>query len=223
VRALVIGNGDDLDPGFVGHRLREHGYAFTEGHREHPDRWPALDGFELVLTLGSEWNVYRRETAALVEAEASLVRTAVTAGVPLLGVCFGAQVLAHAMGATVSRSPTPEIGWYDVDVDEPAVAAGPWLQWHLDVFTVPDGFVELGRSSAGPQVVVGGRALGTQFHPEVTESMVTRWLAMGGAEQVVEHGGDPDALLGATRANVARSRPNAEALVDWFLSKVAGA
>ena len=105
VRALVIGNADDFDPGFVGHRLREHGYAFTECHREHPDRWPALDGHELVLTLGSEWNVYRPETAELVEAEAALVRRVVAADVPLLGICFGAQVLAHAFGGTVSRTP----------------------------------------------------------------------------------------------------------------------
>src|SRR5262245_20531919 len=77
VRALAVGNGNDFDTGFVGHRLREHGYVFTECHRERPTEWPSLDGFDLVLALGSEWNVYRPETSEFVDAEAALLREAV--------------------------------------------------------------------------------------------------------------------------------------------------
>ena len=62
--------------------------------------------------------------------------------------------------------------------------------------------------------------MGTQFHPEVTETMVRRWLDNGGAEQYRTYGGDPAALLAETRAKVAYSRPAAEALVDWFLDDV---
>ena len=222
VRALVIGNGDDLDTGFVGQRLREHGYAFTEGHRERPRDWPDLDAVDLVLTLGSEWNVYRPETATLVEAEAALVRDTLDAGVPLLAICFGAQVLAHALGGEVTRTDRPEIGWSAISAaDNLPVASGPWMQWHYDVFTVPKQFVELARSDAGPQLICGRRAAGTQFHPEVTETMLARWLRMGGAERYRDHGGDPDELLARTRVNVGRSQPNAAALVDWFLAEVA--
>jgi GMP synthase-like glutamine amidotransferase len=225
MRALLIGNGDDLDPGFVGHRLREHGYAFVECHREHPDEWPALERVDLVLTLGSEWNVYRSETADLVAAEAALVRAVVERNVPLLGLCFGAQVVSHALGGTVSRAPAPEIGWYELEMEPgPSVdglARGPWLMWHFDVFTVPDGYAAPAWTAAGPQLLHGGRTLATQFHPEVTESMVSRWLAMGGADQLRQHGADPDELLAETRDNVARSAPNAAALVDRFLTDVA--
>ena len=141
MRALVVGNGDDLDPGFVGHRLREHGYAFTECHREHPDRWPDLDGIELVLTLGSEWNVYRAATTELVESEAALIRGVIAEARPLIAICFGAQVLSHALGGTVTRMAGTEIGWCDVEVTASDVpAGGPWLEWHDDVFTVPEGF-----------------------------------------------------------------------------------
>ena len=94
MRGLVVGNGNDFDPGFVGQRLREHGYAFTECHRERPDEWPPLDGIDLVLLLGSEWHVYDEATAGLVEAEAQLVRDAIVADVPVLGICFGGQVIA---------------------------------------------------------------------------------------------------------------------------------
>ena len=92
--------------------------------------------------------------------------------------------------------------------------------WHYDVFTVPDGFAELARTAAGPQLVRGGRTLATQFHPEVTETMVVRWLGMGGADELRTHGVDPAELLAQTRANVARSGPHAAALVDWFLAEV---
>ena len=97
-------------------------------------------------------------------------------------------------------------------------AAGPWLEWHDDVFTVPEGCTEVARTAVGPQLVRTRRVLATQFHPEATESMVVRWLASGGAEQVRGRGGDPDRLLADTRANVPSSGPRAAALVDWFLA-----
>ena len=221
MRALAIGNGDDFDTGFIGHRLREQGYAFTECHREHPDGWPGLDGVDLVLTLGSEWNVYGSETTELVAAESEFVRDVVARDLPLLAICFGAQVLSHALGGTVSRAATPEIGWVELPVDGDGVPAGPWLEWHYDTFTVPDGFAELARNDAGPQLIRGHRALATQFHPEVTETMIVRWLKMGGAEELRRNGGEPAELLAQTRANVESSGPNAAALVDWFLAEVA--
>jgi len=231
VRALVVGNAADLDAGFVGQRFREHGFSFVECHRERPGEWPGLDGVDLVLTLGSEWNVYNDETAELVAAEAAFVRRVLDHDVPLFAICFGAQVLSHALGGKVTRTEQPEIGWFDVDALDAVVgavdgagprpvAAGPWVEWHDDVFTVPDDFVELARTDAGPQLIRGERALGTQFHPEATETMLARWLRSGGAEQYRRYGGEPTELLAQTRANVERSRPNAEALVDWFLETV---
>ena len=209
-------------PGFVGHRLRQHGYAFTECHREHPERWPALDGIDLVLTLGSEWNVYRPETAALVEAEAALVRDVVERDIPLLAICFGAQVLSHALGGTVSRTDRPEIGWFELADAGAAVAAGPWMEWHDDVFTVPEGFDVLAthrrRAAADPRRAHAWRRSST---PRPPRRWSRRWLGRGRRRAVPPHGGDPDELLAATRANVERSRPDAAALVDWFLDDVA--
>jgi GMP synthase-like glutamine amidotransferase len=223
VRGLVVGNGNDFDPGYVGQRLREHGYAFTECHRERPAEWPPLEGVALVLLLGSEWHVYDEATAPLVAAEAQLVRDAVAARVALLGICFGAQVVSHALGGEVARTDDYEIGWYEVEPLEGApgdFVAGPWVEWHDDVFSVPDGFDVLARTASGPQLVRGDRVVGTQFHPECTETMLAGWLRQGGAEQYRERGGDPAAFLAATRANAEVSRPNAHALVDWFVREV---
>ena len=94
------------------------------------------------------------------------------------------------------------------------------MVWHDDVFTVPEGFVELARTAAGPHLVRTRRVLATQFHPEATETMVGGWLAAGGAVQLRAHGLDPDDLLAETRIQTATSKARAAALVDWFLADV---
>jgi len=221
MRALLVANAADADAGFVGERFRHHGIAFTECHRERPAEWPDLAGHDLVLSLGSEWSTYWPEVASEVASEVALVREARRRGVPQLGICFGHQVMAAALGGTVERGRVPEIGWYEVVTDVPQViAAGPWLQWHHDVVTLPAGAEELARSAVGPQAWRLGRCAATQFHPEATETMLARWTS-GGADELAAFGTTPEALMEVTRANVGTSREHAEHLVDWFLGAVA--
>jgi len=223
VRALLVANADDGDPGFVGHHLRTQGYAFTELLREHPSEWPALDGTELVLTLGSEWSVYWPDVASSVAAESALVRAAGERGVPMLAICYGGQLAAEALGGAVAEAAMPEIGWVEVDSDEPAIAAGPWLEWHGDVVTaLPPGAVELARNAVGAQAWRLGRILATQFHPEATETMLARWTG-GGQEELARVDITREELMAETRAHVGASRRDAERLTDWFLTHVAGA
>jgi len=218
MRALLIANAVDADAGFVGDRFRHHGYSFTECHREHPQEWPDLDGHDLVLLLGSEWSVYWPHVADNVAAEAALIRAAHERGVPQFGICFGNQSMAHALGGTVERARTPEIGWYEVTTDVPEqIASGPWLQWHYDVITVPPGATELARSAVGPQAWSMGRSFATQFHPEATETMLARWTKGAGGEELARFGSSPEQVMAETRANVCVSREHAEHLVDQFL------
>jgi GMP synthase-like glutamine amidotransferase len=223
MRALLIANADDADPAYVGQRFRHHGFAFTECHRERPDEWPDLDGHDLVLMLGSEWSVYWPQVASNVAAEAALVRAAQQRGVPQFGICFGSQIMAHALGGTVERARTPEIGWYDVVTDVPeAIASGPWFEWHSDVVTVPPGAHELARTTVGPQAWRLGRSFCTQFHPEVNESVIVRWTSGSGAAEVEAFGQSIEELVEQTRRNVQVSREHTDALVDWFVAAVAG-
>ena len=208
MRALVIANADDADPGIVGERFRHHGVGFTDCLREHPGDWPDVVGRDLVLLLGSEWSVYWEQVAA---------------SVPVFGICFGAQITARALGGTVERARRPEVGWHHVETDRPdLIAPGPWLQWHFDVFSVPSGLTEIARSPSGPQAMVGPRLLATQFHPEATETMLGRWTA-GDPDDLVRLGLDPDHIMADTRREVVASRPRAEALVDWFVENQMGA
>jgi GMP synthase-like glutamine amidotransferase len=222
MRALLISNFYDADAGFIGQQFRRHGYSFSECHRERRSSWPSLEGHDLVLSLGSDWSVYWPHVASEVAAEADLIRRAHDGGVPVFGICYGNQIMAHALGGTVERAREKEIGWYDIVSDVPEIISpGPWFEWHSDVVTVPGGATELARTSVGPQAWRMGRSFCTQFHPEVSEAIVRRWVEGGGDEEARAFGRDPQQMIDETRRHVADSRPNAERLVDWFVETVA--
>ena len=109
MRALVVANSNDADPGFVGERFRHHGYAFSEAHREYPAEWPEMPGHDLILLLGSEWSVYWDHISGEVAAESALVKAAHQAGIPIFGICFGSQIVAHSLGGRVHRATRPDI------------------------------------------------------------------------------------------------------------------
>ncbi len=89
---------------------------------------------------GAAWAVYDEATIPWVADEIAYARSLISLGVPVLGICFGGQMLAAALGGTVSRAPIPEIGWVSVSSDEPAlIEPGPWLEWHFDRFTAAAG------------------------------------------------------------------------------------
>jgi GMP synthase-like glutamine amidotransferase len=222
VRALLLANRDDADPGFVGESLRSHGYAFSECHRENASDWPVLAGIELVVSLGSDWSVYWDHVRDSVEAEAALLRAAHSQQLPILGICFGGQILCHALGGSVAPAPVPEVGWHDVTSAIPELAGdGPWFQWHSDRFTAPPSAEALALSVHAEQAFRLGRTLALQFHPEVNESIVARWSS-GGVDELAGLGIERGDLVEQTRANVERSRLAASGLVDWFVTQVAG-
>jgi GMP synthase-like glutamine amidotransferase len=127
-----------------------------------------------------------------VEPVCALLRGAVAAGVPVVGHCLGAQLLAKALGAQVRRAPTAEIGWIDVDV-EPAPAAAAWFggrarfecfQWHGETFALPAGAIRVltNRFNDNQAYVVDDRHLALQCHVEMTADLVESWLESGVAE-----------------------------------------
>ena len=244
----MIGNSDDLDPGLVGHALRRRGYQCEEWIRERHHTWPhraagqsageegrnGLDGIDVIVSLGSGWSTYWEEVADAVRAEQHLLRDACTASIPVLGICFGAQQLATALGGTVSRAPQAEIGWHEVravaesltsqfeSIRRGALAcSGSWMQWHYDRFTVPPGATLLAESPVGAQAFVIGRALGVQFHPEATESIVREWSSATGRDELVAARIDPESLREATRTAMDEAISRCDQLVEWFCRDIA--
>jgi len=142
--------------------------------------------------------------------------------VTVFGVCFGSQVLAHALGGAVRRAAQAEIGCIRVQSDVPdVVAEGPWMEWHYDVVDLPSGATELARTAVGPQAWSLGRSFSTQFHPEVHEGIVRRWASGQGAAELQRIGTSAAELLDITRRSVDASRVHNDRLVDWFLTSVA--
>ena len=227
MRVLVIADSGDSDPGWVGERLQQRGGVLRTVLREEPTAVEAARAsveaglMDLVLHLGSGHSVYDEQRADLVRAEADVARCARTAEVPALGICFGAQLLAHAHGGAVREAARGEVGRMEVTSYDPVLCpAGPWLQWHSDAFTLPDGARLLGESSAGPQgfwLDAPGPVLAWQFHPETTPVMVRQWLA-DDAAYVERHGADPAHLVREADATAAAAREAAHALVDGALA-----
>jgi GMP synthase-like glutamine amidotransferase len=157
-----------------------------------------------------------------VGAEMQMLRDAALAGVPTLGVCFGGQLLAQAFGGSVARSTVPEIGWYDIETDNPdLVPGGPWFQWHFDRWTLPPGATEIARTANSSQAFVLGRALALQFHPEIDAKLLDVWLADDRDGEVVEAGLSHDELRERTTELADDVGNRIRGLVRGFLTHVA--
>ena len=226
-RLLLIGH-DYLSAGGIEQRFVERGFEVERIQVVPAERFadPGVDvdlpdprAYDAVLVLGARWSAYSDDVASWVKSETELLRTADESGVPVLGICFGAQMLAQAHGGEVVASPAPEIGPHVVS-GVPAVA-GIWTQWHYDRFVPPPDATVVGVNAAAPQAFVLRRNLAVQFHPEVDADSVRGWIEDGGAELARQRGLDPDVLLEHIRSLDADVRTRAGALVDYFLDEVA--
>jgi GMP synthase-like glutamine amidotransferase len=184
--------------------------------------FPDPTGYDVIVPLGARWPVYDEALRrSWVSTEMQLVRDAADAGVALLGVCFGGQLLAQAFGGAVARSSHPEIGWYDVTSDrEDLIPGGPWFQWHFDRWTLPPGAIEIARTADASQAFVLGRALALQFHPEVDAGLLKLWLADDRDGEVVGSGRTHDELLSRTTELAQSASARVRDLVRGFVTHV---
>ena len=231
MRVLFVKQDHASPSGFVGSAFTDLGYdvsEFTvvpESRYDSPDVtavFPDPGGYDAIVFFGAAWSVYDEDTiGSWIGDEIAFARSAMDLGVPVLGICFGGQMLAAAVGGSVSRAPAPEIGWSMVDTSIPGlIDAGPWFQWHFDRFTVPAGVPVLARSALADQAFRVGRTLGLQFHPELTSAVLECWLDNGGAGQLAASGVDAGALLQQTRSLESVSALRAHELVRRFVTDV---
>jgi GMP synthase-like glutamine amidotransferase len=171
---VILQHGPDGPPLRFGDWLRDRDVPF-EVHPMWEQPPPDAHAFSFVATLGSVHSA--TDTDDWVPSEIAMLRDAIGADIPVLGLCFGGQALSVALGGSVEKLDTPEIGWVALDVFDPLIPTGRWLQYHYDRILLPPGVRELARSPAGPAAFRKGRHLGLQFHAEADAELVHQWAS----------------------------------------------
>jgi len=214
-------------------RRRGHRIRFVNFERE-PEAEPSLDRYRGLIVLGGPMNVEDAPQRAHLRFELRAIEEALKQGKPVLGICLGAQLLAHVLGAPVRRLSEPEIGWHSVHTTDagrsdpvlsPLGESCPVFQWHGCHFEVPSTATHLARGQAceGQAFRYGEDAYGFQFHLEVDQALVERWLDNPGYRHELEQaglGGRIDALREQTRSVIGPMQTQAEAVFERFLDRV---
>lgn len=228
-RALIIQHEHDGPAGLAADHLTARGYELTvlqvmdEGSTYSDISYPDPTAFDVVVPLGSVNGVYEHDViGSWIHRELAMLGQAHEAGVPMFGICFGAQSIAAALGGTVEKAPGYEIGWFTYETELPdVIGPGPWFTWHGDRFNLPAGAVELARTEMCTQAFRCGRSAGVQFHPEVTRDLVAGWAAKCPPQYFADRGVSADEIIAGFDANAVRAAQQAATLFDWFLDDVA--
>jgi len=197
----------------------------------HPEAEPRLDGYHGMVVLGGPMSVDQVDEHPHLATEVRLIENAIDRDIPILGICLGAQLVARALGARVGRNHEKEIGWYDVSPSEEGKAdplfshfskAEKIFQWHGDTFEVPSEAVHLASSPTCRNQAFRYRenVYGFQFHMEVDEPLIERWLnvPIHRAElEELEGRIDPDVIRRETPDHIARLKSLSDETFSNFI------
>jgi GMP synthase-like glutamine amidotransferase len=212
MRVVVIRHHDVDSAGFIAEGFEARGAKIQVHLFPDDGPLPAPDGVDHVVVLGAISSV--NDPHPWIAAELAWLRAVDQAGVPVLGICFGAQALCAALGGRVEAMARKEIGWTLVDsLDPELIPAGPWLEFHGDRCLLPPEATVLARNGVGVQAFRLGRHLAFQFHPEVDGPQLKRWLDGGGTAEAERIGLDPDQFLADTIREEPAARERADRLV----------
>ncbi len=193
MRVLVIQHAASEGPGTLGTFLESRGVDLATCRVHEGDPIPDGPGeAAAVISMGGPQSVLAGEEPGFFRREADLMVRAMKEGIPVLGICLGAQILARACGAEVRRAPSVEVGWSRVVLTPEGVrdplfrgvdGSFDVFQWHGDTFDIPPGAVRLAEGAVCRNQAFrrGSCAYGLQFHLEATQAIVEDWLSGAGS------------------------------------------
>ena len=207
--AVVLSHADVADElGHIGGWLDRHGYSVSRVHRESP-----IDDLrgDLLIALGSPESVATGFAKAPALAEVDLVSRWVGQGRPYVGVCFGAQVLACALGGSVRRMPSTFRSYVGFELADgaPSELGGRWSVWHEDAIVAPVSSTVLASLPHADAVFRRGRAWGVQSHIEFDSDIVRRLV-----DKMSVKPGDWESLYDDLRADDEGHSRRVSALLD---------
>ncbi|MCD9028634.1 gamma-glutamyl-gamma-aminobutyrate hydrolase family protein [Luteimonas sp. BDR2-5] len=214
-------------------RQRGHRIRFVNFERE-PDAQPNVDRYRGLIVLGGPMNVEEQHVRPHLRTELRAIERMLQQGKPVLGICLGAQLLAHVLGAPVRRIARPEIGWYPLRTTDagrsdrilgPIGSDAAVFQWHGRHFQIPETATHLAWTEHCEQQAFrwGDNAYGFQFHLEMDEPLIERWLANPVYRAELLASGlphDADAIRAHTRAHIATMQAQADQVFNNFLDLI---
>jgi GMP synthase-like glutamine amidotransferase len=220
---LVIEN-DPRDPlGNLGDAIEARGFTTEIVRPPSGERIPEPSGYSGVVILGGPQGAYESDIHPYLDSEMDLIREAVAGDVPLLGICLGSQLVAHALGGKAYRADKPEVAVIEAQLTDQGrsdpiadLITKPILTFHQDTFDVPPDSTVIARSDRFTQAFRCGSALAIQPHPEVVPDDLEHWVAVSPIP--ANAGVDGDALVDTFRSSV--DPGDAAALFDAWLDEL---
>jgi GMP synthase-like glutamine amidotransferase len=215
-RVTVVRHHDIDTAGFIGDAFEACGAKLSVHLFPEDGPLPPPDDADRIVVLGAVSSV--NDPDPWIAAELDWLRAADQAGVPVLGICFGAQALCATLGGRVQAMARREIGWTMVDsVDPDVIPPGPWLEFHNDRCLPPPAATILATNDAAVQAFRIGPHLAVQFHPEVDGPLLKLWLDAHTDSDPVALGIDPGQFLADTIREEPAARDRTARLVAAFL------
>lgn len=191
MNVLIIKNISSEGPGTIEEYLRAEKLNYSVVDLNRGERLPDLNEFTHLVVMGGPMAVYEMDRYPHLRDEAKLIERAIRSKIRVLGICLGAQMVAHVLGARVYAGDRQEIGWYQATITAEGMkdglmhtlavqgaASAVVFQWHGDTFDLAEGAVRLASSELFPNQAFrySDRVYGLQFHIEVTPEIVLDWL-----------------------------------------------
>jgi GMP synthase-like glutamine amidotransferase len=228
---LIISHIACEHPGYLCEYLDKQGITYINHLHEDGTRLPAqVADYAGLILLGSPVSV--NDSLQWINDELKLINSFLAEGIPILGICFGAQLMAKALGGEVYPAPSMQIGWHPIRStkrtmsifgDIPFKDTFHAFEWHGDTFSLPNGSIPLFTGECiKNQGFLYKNCIALQFHPEITETMVHEWLnrykhCLNKSSMCIQNRAK---VLKNMSENLASQRLIADKLFGWWFDKV---